>query len=78
MRNWSRSNPIVVLLLLCGGGMALAFPPIVAAGFFCAVVVPTVMVAAWLTRGKVVGKKHAIPLAVVGFAWFVIAVIMNM
>ena len=60
----------LVLMLLWGFGMAFALPPIAAAGFFCAVVVPTVMVVA--------GKKYAIPLAVVGFVWFVIAIIMNM
>ena len=55
-------------MLLWGFGMAFALPPIAAAGFFCTVVVPTVMVVA--------GKKYAIPLAVVGLAWFVIAIIM--
>ena len=49
--------------------MAFALPPIAAAGFFCAVVVPTVMVVA--------GKTYVIALAVVGLAWFVIAIIMN-
>lgn len=36
---------------------------------FCSVIVPVVLVA--------MGKKYAIPLAVVGFVWFVIAVIMH-
>jgi hypothetical protein len=48
--------------------MAFGLPPIAAAGFFCGVVVPVVMV--------VMGKKYAIPLAVVGFTCFVIAIIM--
>jgi hypothetical protein len=38
-------------------------------GYFCAVVVPVVNV--------VVGKKYGIPLAVLGFVWLVIAIIMN-
>ena len=38
------------------------------AGVFCAVFVPAVRVS--------VGKKYAIPLAVVGFAWFVVSMIM--
>ena len=61
---------IVALMLLWGVGMAFALPPIAAAGFFCSVVCPVALVS--------VGKKYAIPMAVVGFAWLVIAIIMNM
>ena len=60
-------NLIVVLMLLWALGMAFALPLIAAAGFFCVVVVPVVHVVA--------GKKYGYPLAVVGFAWFVIAII---
>jgi hypothetical protein len=45
------------------------FPQTAAAGIFCAVVVPTVNVA--------VGKKYAMPLAVVGVVWLVITIIMH-
>ena len=60
----------LVLMLLWGVGMAFAMPPIWAAASFCTLVVPTV--------NAVMGKKYAIPMAVVGFAWLVIAIIMNM
>ena len=49
--------------------MAFALPPIAAAGFFCAVVVPVALVS--------LGKKYAVAFAGLGFAWFVIAVIMH-
>ena len=62
-----RINLIVVLLLLWGVGNAFWFPAIAAAGFFCTVIVPTVNVVA--------GKKYGIPLAGLGVAWFVIAII---
>ena len=39
------------------------------AGLFCALVVPVV--------NTVAGKKYGIPLAVVGFIWFVIAIIIH-
>jgi len=65
----SRVNLIVFLMLLWGFGMAFALPPIAAAGFFCAVVVPVALVS--------LGKKYAVPFAGLGFAWFVIAVIMH-
>ena len=61
---------IVALMLLWGVGMAFALPPIAAAGFFCSVVCPVALVS--------VGKKYAIPMAVVGLAWLVIAIMMNM
>ena len=62
-------NLIVVLMSFGGVGMAFTLPPIAAAGFCCGVVVPTVMVVA--------GKTYVIALAVVGLAWFVIAIIVN-
>ena len=65
-----RGNLIAILMLLWGLGMAFAMPPIAAAGMFYILVVPTVNV--------VLGKKYGIPFAVVGFAWLVIAIIMNM
>ena len=49
--------------------MAFALPPIAAAGIFCSVVVPTVL--------AVLGKKYAIPFAVLGVVWLMIAIIMN-
>ena len=58
----------LVLMLLWGVGMAFAMPPIWAAVSFCGVAVPTV--------NAVMGKKYAIPMAVVGVVWLVIAVIM--
>ena len=64
------ANLTVVLMLLWGIGMAFALPPIAAAGFFCSVIVPVVLVT--------MGKTYAIPLAVVGFVWFVIAIIITM
>ena len=62
-------NIIVVLMLGWGIGNAFWMPLIAAAGTFCGLVVPTVNV--------VLGKKHAIPMAVVGVVWFVIAIIMH-
>ena len=59
----------LVLMLLWGVGMAFAMPPIWAAVSFCGVVVPTV--------NAVMGKKYAIPMAVVGVVWLVIAIIMD-
>jgi len=56
----------VVLLLLWGIGMAFGLPQIAAAGFFCAVIVPTANVT--------LGKKYAIPMAVVGVVWLVISI----
>ena len=58
----------LVLMLLWGVGMAFAMPPIWAAGSFCVLVVPTV--------NAVMGKKYAIPMAVVGVVWLVISIIM--
>ena len=49
--------------------MAFALPPIAAATFFCGLIVPTTVVT--------VGKKYAVPFAVLGFAWLVIAVILQ-
>ena len=48
--------------------MVFYLPAIAAAGISCSVVVPTALVT--------VGKKYAIPMAVVGVVWLVIAVIM--
>jgi len=63
------ANITVALMLLWGSGMAFAMPQTAAATFFCVLVVPTT----YLT----VGKKYAIPMAVVGGAWMVIAIITN-
>ena len=60
---------IIVLMLIWTVSNVFVLPQTAAAGIFCAVVVPTVNVA--------VGKKYAMPLAVVGVVWLVIAVIMN-
>ena len=49
--------------------MAFALPPIASAAMFCGLIVPTTFVT--------VGKKYAVPFAVVGFVWLVIAVIMH-
>ena len=59
---------IIVLMLVWAVSNVFVLPQIAASGMFCAIVVPTVNV--------VMGKKYAIPLAVVGFVWFVIAVVM--
>ena len=55
-------------MLLWVVGMSFGMPQMFVAGVFCAVFVPAVRVS--------VGKKYAIPLAVVGFVWFVISIIM--
>lgn len=47
----------------------LTNPYVTTAGIFCAVVVPVVNVVA--------GKKYGKPLGIVGFALFVVAIIMN-
>ena len=60
---------IMVLMLIWTVSNVFVFPQTAAAGIFCAVVVPTVNVA--------VGKKYAMPLAVVGVVWLVITIIMH-
>ena len=54
------------LLLLWGIVMAFGLPQIAAAVFFCAVIVPTANVT--------LGKKYAIPMAVLGVVWLVISI----
>jgi len=49
-------------------GMSFALPQMAVAGLFCSMFVPAVQVS--------LGKRYAIPLAVVGFAWFVVSIIM--
>ena len=62
---------IIVFIMLLWGGVVNVFtlPQITSAGIFCGVIVPTMNV--------VLGKKYGIPLAVVGFIWFVIAIIIH-
>ena len=60
---------IVFIMLLWGVVNVFTLPQIAAAGIFCGVIVPTMNV--------VLGKKYGIPLAVVGFIWFVIAIIIH-
>ncbi len=62
-------NITVVLMLGWGIGMAFWMPLIAAAGLFCGVTVPVVRVA--------MGIKYAIPMAVVGVVWMVIALIIG-
>ena len=69
MKNLILKNITPALMLLWGVGMAFTLPPIAAAGFFCSVVVPTTLVT--------VGKKYAIPFAVLGVVWLVIAIIIE-
>ena len=59
---------LVILMLLWVVGMSFRMPQIFVAGVFCAIFVPAVQTSS--------GKKYAIPLAVVGFAWFVVSLIM--
>ena len=54
------------LLLLWGIVMAFGLPQIAAAVFFCAVIVPTANVT--------LGKKYAMPMAVLGVVWLVISI----
>lgn len=63
------ANITVALMLLWGIGMAFVLPPTAAATFFCVLIVPTTYLTA--------GKKYAIPFAVVGGAWLMIAIIIN-
>ena len=60
---------IVFIMLLWGVVNVFTLPQIASAGIFCGVIVPTMNV--------VLGKKYGIPLAVVGFIWFVIAIIIH-
>ena len=61
---------IVVLMLIWTVTNIFVTSQIYASGMFCAVGVPTVQAA--------LGKKYAIPLAVVGVVWLVISIIMEM
>ena len=69
MTNLIKKNLTPFLMLLCGVGMTPAFGLLWGAVFFCGVICPTVNV--------VLGKKYAIPFAVLGVVWLVIAIIMN-
>ena len=72
MKNLIKKNlGIIIVVLMLGWTVSNVFvlPQIAAAGIFCAVMVPTV--------NAVAGKKYGIPLAVVGFVWFVITIIMH-
>ena len=59
---------IMVLMLIWTVSNVFTMGQMYASGIFCAFFVPTVNV--------VYGKKYAIPLALVGFVWFVISIIM--
>ena len=60
---------ILVLMLIWTVINVFTLGQMYASGMFCVLFVTTVNV--------VYGKKYAIPLAVVGFVWFVISIIMH-